>query len=632
MSLDSMLGWNSRRLSAPPSSVGNGASNTISARRHPTRASIGSPQSVSKWARRSSFNYESRKSEGSERTELKRLLSEFGSVQPLSQVEICIVKDVWNKWLAWKSMHTEFVVERLFYLHPELLKCLGPAAALMPELFPAIMDLCVRDLQPHTENVARESYGPIHPAIGTAKTAFASKVDYFTLFAEMKISCAHWEELRGLFLDSVLASPYMEAYELDDCNTGPSSAIWRFFTLHVMAPAYERAEALSALMVAPGSSTLLVNSWVVVGRSNDALQNLMKGCVELSPHVDVGKVRQLALRLLSGLDTAVNWFPQWNVLLPLLHRFEDTHVTLDVVGDREPGQFSRDLAEVFMGLVARCSESVTEVWRHVLHRVFLVLIVLPATAHQRLQKDAFEWLQLMSTEFGWSDEKLGERKAQVLSELLENGTYTHTQEELVHGARVAWRNSAKCIGRITWKALHVRDMRHINDPDAMFNQILEHHKVATDGESIAAVATVFRARHSQERFGPRFWSPQFVRFACHEMEDGSLLGDKANLQLTRAALSLGWRPPATKTEFDALPFIIEHPSGGPRMYNVPAEEARYIAIEHPHYPAVKELNLKWCSVPTISNFGLRLGGLDYSLVFNGWFMCTEIARDVRCAS
>ena len=35
------------------------------------------------------------------------------------------------------------------------------------------------------------------------------------------------------------------------------------------------------------------------------------------------------------------------------------------------------------------------------------------------------------------------------------GTYELTETELVYGAKTAWRNSARCIGRIQWSKLQV---------------------------------------------------------------------------------------------------------------------------------------------------------------------------------
>ena len=40
------------------------------------------------------------------------------------------------------------------------------------------------------------------------------------------------------------------------------------------------------------------------------------------------------------------------------------------------------------------------------------------------------------------------RIRQVRREIEATGTYRHTSTELEFGARVAWRNSAKCIGRL----------------------------------------------------------------------------------------------------------------------------------------------------------------------------------------
>jgi nitric oxide synthase oxygenase domain/subunit len=65
------------------------------------------------------------------------------------------------------------------------------------------------------------------------------------------------------------------------------------------------------------------------------------------------------------------------------------------------------------------------------------------------------------------------------------------------------------------------------------------------------------------------------------------------------------------------------------MYEVPPEFARQELIEHPRYPEVEKLKLKWCVVPTVTGFTLDLGGIKYSAMpFNGWFMNTEIGRDL----
>ncbi|HXP57706.1 MAG TPA: nitric oxide synthase oxygenase, partial [Streptosporangiaceae bacterium] len=48
------------------------------------------------------------------------------------------------------------------------------------------------------------------------------------------------------------------------------------------------------------------------------------------------------------------------------------------------------------------------------------------------------------------------RLRQVRREIEFSGSYWHTPAELTFGARVAWRNSSRCIGRLYWHSLRVR--------------------------------------------------------------------------------------------------------------------------------------------------------------------------------
>ena len=45
----------------------------------------------------------------------------------------------------------------------------------------------------------------------------------------------------------------------------------------------------------------------------------------------------------------------------------------------------------------------------------------------------------------------------MVNELDETGTYELTETELVYGAKLAWRNSVRCIGRIQWAKLQVKN-------------------------------------------------------------------------------------------------------------------------------------------------------------------------------
>lgn len=53
------------------------------------------------------------------------------------------------------------------------------------------------------------------------------------------------------------------------------------------------------------------------------------------------------------------------------------------------------------------------------------------------------------------ENKLAVRLWQVQQELEEKGIYQLTYEELVFGARTAWRNAPRCVNRIVWRQLEV---------------------------------------------------------------------------------------------------------------------------------------------------------------------------------
>src|SRR5690606_16488023 len=64
-------------------------------------------------------------------------------------------------------------------------------------------------------------------------------------------------------------------------------------------------------------------------------------------------------------------------------------------------------------------------------------------------------------------------------------------------------------------------------------------------------------------------------------------------------------------------------------YELPREAVLEVPISHPTIPGIASLGLKWCAIPAITAFRLTLGGVDYTCTpFNGWFMGTEIARNL----
>jgi nitric-oxide synthase len=216
------------------------------------------------------------------------------------------------------------------------------------------------------------------------------------------------------------------------------------------------------------------------------------------------------------------------------------------------------------------------------------------------------------------------RWKQVEAEFLSSGAYRQTTDELTFAVRIAWRNAARCIGRLYWQGIAVRDFRHVVTASGMLDAIMDHIEVATNGGNLRPVITVFPQR-GIDGSGPRVISSQLFRYAGYKTEDGTILGDPANIDLTDFAVGLGWTPPSPRTAFDLLPVIVQAAQGPPEWREIPAHLRLEIPIVHPDFPWFKDLGLRWYALPAVACMMLDAGGIQYTAVpFNGWYMGTEI--------
>ena len=215
------------------------------------------------------------------------------------------------------------------------------------------------------------------------------------------------------------------------------------------------------------------------------------------------------------------------------------------------------------------------------------------------------------------------RLRQAQAEIEECGYYEHTYGELAYGAKMAWRNSTRCIGRLHWSSLHVRDMRHLTKAEDVFTALIEHIQIATNEGKIRPLMTVF-APQLPAHPGVRIWNSQLIRYAGYQQPDGSIIGDPMQVELTSMLLKLGWKG-GSGTAFDLLPLVIQMPSQPPRLFEIPPKVVLEVPISHPDHPGFATLGLKWYAVPIISDMRLEIGGISYTAApFNGWYMGTEI--------
>jgi nitric-oxide synthase len=205
------------------------------------------------------------------------------------------------------------------------------------------------------------------------------------------------------------------------------------------------------------------------------------------------------------------------------------------------------------------------------------------------------------------------RIAEVTAQVERHGTYDHTPAELAFGARVAWRNAARCIGRLYWNNLTVRDMRHVDDPDDVAEQCFEHLRLATNGGRIRPVITVF-APDRPGRPAPRLLGEQLVRYA----------DDPRSAHRVQLAQELGWK--GGETPFEVLPLLVQPGDGrSPEFYEIPEDAVLEVPLTHPRHSGFAGMGLRWYAVPAVCDMSLEIGGVTYPAApFNGWYMGTEI--------
>jgi nitric-oxide synthase len=216
------------------------------------------------------------------------------------------------------------------------------------------------------------------------------------------------------------------------------------------------------------------------------------------------------------------------------------------------------------------------------------------------------------------------RIMQIRDSVARSGTYEQTTSELTWGARVAWRNSARCIGRLYWASLHIRDRRDVRDADDVAEQCRIHLQLAGNAGRIRPIITVF-APDRPGQPGPRIWNEQLIRYAGYRREDGTVLGDPRYVAFTDLVRDMGWQPPKRPGPFDVLPMVIQSPGQPPGIYRLGRDDVLEVKLSHPDFAWFAELGLRWHAVPAISNMRLEIGGICYPAApFNGWYMGTEI--------
>ncbi|KAG8182789.1 hypothetical protein JTE90_018662 [Oedothorax gibbosus] len=220
------------------------------------------------------------------------------------------------------------------------------------------------------------------------------------------------------------------------------------------------------------------------------------------------------------------------------------------------------------------------------------------------------------------------RWREVCGEVDSSGTYELRETELVYGAKLAWRNAPRCIGRIQWSKLQVFDARYVSTAREMFEAVCNHIKYATNKGNIRSAITIFPQRTDGVR-DFRVWNAQLIMYAGYKQEDGSVIGDPASADFTELCQKLGWKGQGKKWEI--LPLVVSANGNDPQVFDIPEDLILRVPITHPKYPWFADLRLEWYALPAVSSMLFDVGGIEFPAApFNGWYMVTEIGTRDLC--
>lgn len=236
-------------------------------------------------------------------------------------------------------------------------------------------------------------------------------------------------------------------------------------------------------------------------------------------------------------------------------------------------------------------------------------------------EQAMEFLGIMAAE---KQDCPKSRMDVVRNEIIRSNTWTLTEKELQYASKLAWRNNTRCIGRRYWEGLEIRDMRHLTHEEDVAQAALDHVEDAFNKGKLKPICTIYQPQSPNEP-GLRLWNHQIIRYAGYREPDGSIIGDPHSIPMTQKLKDyFGWEGP--KTHFDLLPIVVQFPNRKPKLFEFPKEYAHEVEITHPELDWFAELNLKWYSVPALSDMVMEAGGIHYTAApFSGWYMSTEIA-------
>jgi hemoglobin-like flavoprotein len=412
---------------------------------------------------------------------------------PLSTADAVMVMQAWNKVLAFKTAFSEALLLQWRILVAtqnnsgsaaagirEVEKNNDPVGmALKERLFDAeellvgLLDGAIRSLCPKHQKVARESYRAVADDVELLKVREHEDSisleclyldDYLKLFARVGITPDMWVIFCEAFVWTMKTHvPYAQEDDADDLAGGNKSAIARMVAQHVAVPAIKQIEELKSWADDPVYKTVLPALWGTLSKTDKAdfgeafYRTLLTKHPQLIDNFAKTDMDSLSLHLMMALDLVVASVSSLGTVdtpfRTVLNHLGELHRRMGVptysyalVG----GNLIDNLQPVFHAAekavpsikAPTYTKAFTDLYVEVMSIVYY-----PMLRQEKLIVQAKEFYRTLQPEFQWSDVTLEDRMLEIEMEIAATGKYTQTSEELQMGARLAWRNSAKCIGK-----------------------------------------------------------------------------------------------------------------------------------------------------------------------------------------
>jgi hemoglobin-like flavoprotein len=422
-------------------------------------------------------------------------------VKPLSDADKVLVMQGWNKCLAFKTAFSESLLMYWRLLchgaqdengqsqekmdldlnamaaveknKDPLYTCFGTRLADAEELLMGVLDGAIRSLCPRTQVVQREAYRAMmdESILQRHRSEFTleceSMQEHFDLFARLGVEPKFW----SLFVEAVrwamkTHAPYAQTDDFDDLERASAESAWgRVIALQVAIPAIETRKALSTLYRAPVVGHLQT-IWGRLSASDQAdfgenfYRKLLSRHPDLLDFFSRTDMDALAVHLALLLDLVIKNVHSLGVNIGAfrgtLDHLAEIHRRMNIP------TYSYALVG---GTILDCFQPIFEAeqedtkdsddpvsakdLRSALTKVYseiMSILYYPMLRQEKFIAAAKEFYEQVKVELEWSESKFERRLLEIEEEIASTGFYTQTTAEVEMGARLAWRNSAKCIG------------------------------------------------------------------------------------------------------------------------------------------------------------------------------------------